>query len=216
MLSLITNPDEFFAELKEKDPSLKRPAIIVILLAMMVAYYQFKVTMKISTALPPDIARFFVVGAYINAISSVIGIFAVWLITAAIMHGLSAFFDGRGEFRRTFEFAGYGFLPSLFGSAVTIPASLSYIENAALLKLDVKELAADPEVLTKAILSQIPSEYVHSALVLNIAITIWGLLMWCFAVKNAREIDGRKAFVCAAIPTAIFGGYQVLSLVRMG
>ena len=215
MLSLITNPDEFFAELKEKDPSLKRPAIIVILLAMMVAYYQFKVTMKISTALPPDIARFFVVGAYINAISSVIGIFATWLIVAVIMHGLSAFFDGRGEFRRTFEFAGYGFLPSLFGSALTIPMSLSYVEKVVMPKVDVAELTADPRILAKAILSQIPAEYLHSTLLLNIAVTIWGLLIWCFAVKNAREIDGQKAFVCATIPTAIFGGYQVLSLMKL-
>ncbi len=216
MLSLITNPDKFFAKLKAKDPNLKKPAVIVILLAVMVAYYQFRVTLKLSTALPQDIARFFVAGAYINAIGSAIGIFATWLIVAAIMHGLSAFFDGSGEFRRTFEFAGYGFLPSLFGSAITIPASLSYIENAALPKLDVKELTTDPKILAKAILSQIPTEYSHSALLLNIAVTIWGLLIWTFAVKNAREISVRKAFVCAAIPTAIFGGYQVLSLIRIG
>ncbi len=70
MLSLITNPDKFFAKLKAKDPNLKKPAVIVILLAVMVAYYQFRVTLKLSTALPQDIARFFVAGAYINAIGS--------------------------------------------------------------------------------------------------------------------------------------------------
>jgi len=40
------------------------------------------------------------------------------------------FFDGKGSFRRTFEFTGYGFLPSLVGSAITtitIPLSF-YIE----------------------------------------------------------------------------------------
>ncbi len=186
--------------------------MIVFLLSILVAYYQFRVTMKIFGAPPADVARFFAVGAYIDAIGSAIGIFATWLITAVIMHGLSAFFEGRGEFRRTFESTGYGLLPSLFGSAITVPTGLSYIETAALPKFDAKELAANPGILAKAILSQIPAEYVHSALLLNFAVTIWGLLMWTFAVKNARETSVGKAFVCAAIPTAIFGFYQIFSL----
>ncbi len=185
MLSLIINPDGFFAELKEKNPDLKKPAVIVLLLAILVAYYQFRVTMKLSTALPEDLAKIFAAGAYVNAAGSVLGVFAVWLIAAAIMHGLSAFFDGKGEFRRTFEFTGYGFLPSLVGSAVTIPISLNY----------VAELTADPEILAKAILSQIPAEYLHSALLLNLAVTIWGLLMWTFAVKMPeRSMGGRLLF----------------------
>ncbi len=214
MLSLITNPDEFFAEMKEKNPDLKKPAVIVLLLGILVAYYQFRLGVKIATALPPDLANFVVVSAYISVIGSAIGVLATWLIAAAIMHGLSAFFDGKGEFRRTFEFAGYGFLPSLLGSAITIPMSLNYVEKVVMPKVDVAELTADPEILAKAILSQIPAEYLHSALLLNLAVTIWGLLMWCFAVKNAREVSVGKAFVCAAIPTAIFGGYQILSMLR--
>jgi len=43
------------------------------------------------------------------------------VIIAVIMHGLSAFFEGEGEFRRTFEFVGYGFFPSLVGSLITVP-----------------------------------------------------------------------------------------------
>ncbi|WP_202318940.1 Yip1 family protein [Archaeoglobus neptunius] len=216
MLSLITNPDRFFGELKEGEPNLKKPATIVVLLAAFAAYYQFRLVMKLSTALPDDLARFFEAGAYINAVSSVIGIFAVWFVTAAIMHGLSAFFDGRGEFKRTFEFTGYGFLPSLFGSAISIPISLNYMEKVVMPKVSAEDLTADPGILAKTILKQIPTGYLHSALVLNIAVTIWSLLIWNFAIKNARELDGRRSLICAAIPTAIFGGYQILSLISIG
>lgn len=51
-------------------------------------------------------------------ICSFISVFAVWLILAVIMHGLSAFFDDKGSFGRAFEFTGYGFLPSLIGSLI--------------------------------------------------------------------------------------------------
>ena len=66
---------------------------------------------KLSQAFPAEIVKFFLVGAYIGIIGSFIGIFAVWLILAVIMHGISSFFNGKGPFRRTFEFVGYGFPP---------------------------------------------------------------------------------------------------------
>jgi len=59
------------------------------------------------------------VGAYLEIIGSFIGVFAAWFIMAAMMHGISSFFGGKGSFRRTFEFTGYGILPSLIGSLIT-------------------------------------------------------------------------------------------------
>ncbi len=85
---------------------------------------------KLSQAFPPELARFFLVGAYIGIVGSFIGVFAVWLILAVIMHGISSFFGGRGSFRRTFEFTGYDFLPSLMDSAITVPMSAYYISKA--------------------------------------------------------------------------------------
>ncbi len=117
----------------------------------------------------------------------------MWLIIAAVMHGLSAFFDGRGEFRRTFEFSGYGFLPSLLGSAFTIPVSLKYVEGAAIQKIDVQELAANPEILVRSLVSHFPDGYVYSTIFLNLEL----------------------AMVCVAIPTAIFGLFQVTALMRL-
>jgi hypothetical protein len=38
-------------------------------------------------------------------------------------------------------------------------------------------------------------------------------LIWTFAIKNARGVGLKQAAVCAAIPTAIFGIYQVMALV---
>ncbi len=215
MLGLIINPDEFFAELKERGGSLKRPALIVLLLAAVISYYQYRLTLKLSTALPEDLANLFAAGAYINVVGSILGVFAAWVIVAAIMHGLSAFFDARGEFRRTFEFTGYGFLPSLFGSAITVPLSLRYIENAVLPEISAEELIADPGVLMRALMSQIPRDYISSILLLNVAVTLWSLVIWTFAVKNARSIELRKSLICAAVPSVIFCCYHIVSMLML-
>ncbi len=212
-MRLITNPDDFFHSMLSKNTNLKRPASIVLAISLLAALYQYRVTLKLSQAVPESLQSFFIAGAYIQLVSTFLGFFAVWLIIATVMHGLSAFFDGKGEFRRTFEFAGYGFLPSLIGSAVTVPVSLKYVEGAAIPKIDVQELAANPEILVKSLVSYFPDSYVYSAIFLNIAVTAWSFLIWTFAIKNARGVGLKQAAVCAAIPTAIFGIYQVMALV---
>ncbi|WP_318249234.1 YIP1 family protein [Geoglobus acetivorans] len=121
----------------------------------------------------------------------------------------------KGSFRRTFEFAGYGFLPSLVGSAITVPMSLHYISQAEIPKISFAQLQQNPDVMKEVMLSLIPKDFVHSNLIINIAVTIWSLTIWSFAIKHAREIELRKAFICALIPTLIFGAYQIWSILKM-
>jgi len=189
--------------------------VIVLALAILVSTYQYLLVTKISQAFPAEIARFFTVGAYIGVASSLIGVFAVWLITAAIMHATSAFFDGKGSFRRTFEFTGYGFLPSLVGSLITIPTSAYYVLNAEIPKISMEQLQQNPQIMKSLILSIIPQDLIYSNLIINLAVTVWSLTLWTFAVKNARNLTTRKAFMSALIPTLLFGMYQVWSLFRL-
>ena len=64
-------------------------------------------------------------------------------------------------------------------------------------------------------LSIIPKDLVYSNLIINVAVTIWSLTIWTFAIKHAREIELRKAFICALIPTLLFGVYQIWNLLKI-
>ena len=214
-MKLITNPNAFFDDLKYKSVQLRYPLIIVALLATIAALYQYLLITKMSQALPEDIAKFFVIGAYIGVIGSFIGVFAVWFIIALVMHAISAFFGGEGSFRRTFEFVGYGFLPSLIGSAITASFSAYYVVNSAVPEISIFELQTNPELLGEVLTSIIPRELIYSNVVISLAVTVWSLVIWSFAIKHARGIELRNAFVCALIPTVLFGIYQVWSVLRM-
>ncbi|AIG98407.1 hypothetical protein AFULGI_00016480 [Archaeoglobus fulgidus DSM 8774] len=215
-MRLITNPDTFFEELKQKDTRIRIPMLsIIVPLAVFVSMYQYFLTTKFSQAFPAEIAKFFTVGAYIGMAGSFIGIFAVWLILAVIMHGLSAFFGGEGSFRRTFEFAGYGFLPSLIGSAITVPMSVYYISNVEIPRISISQLQQNPDVMKAIMLSLLPKDLVYSNLIINLAITAWSLTVWSFAVKHAREVELKKAFISALIPTVLFGIYQIWSILNL-
>jgi len=215
-MKLITNPDEFFEELKHREVRIKIPLLTIIIpLAVLLSIYQYILAIKLSQAFPPELTRFFLIGAYIGIAGSFIGVFAVWLILAVIMHGISSFFEGKGSFRRTFEFVGYGFLPSLIGSAITVPMSLNYVMNVEVPKITIAQLQQNPNVVKTVMLSLIPKSLIYSNLIINIAITIWSLTIWTFAVKHAREIELRKAFITALIPTVLFGIYQLWSILKL-
>ncbi len=214
-MKLITDPNGFFEELKEKEVRIRKPLVIVLALAVLISAYQYFLVTKISQAFPPELAKFFAVGAYIGIIGSFIGMFAVWLILAVIMHGLSAFFGGKGSFRRTFEFVGYRVLPSLVGSAITVPMSWYYISQAEVPKISLAQLQQNPNVMKTVMFSLIPKDLVYSNIIINLAITAWSLTIWTFAIKHARNIELRKAFITALIPTIIFGAYQIWSILKL-
>jgi hypothetical protein len=214
-MKLITNPNEFFQKLSREDIRIRKPMMIVVALAIVVSAYQYLLITKLSQVFPPEIAKFFLIGAYIGIVGSFIGMFAVWLILAVIMHGLSSFFDGKGSFRRTFEFVGYGFLPSLVGSLITSPLSAYYITKAEIPRISIEQLQQNPDIMKTLMISLIPHELVYSNLMINLAVTAWSLTIWSFALKHARGVELRKAFVCALIPTALFGIYQIWSILKL-
>ncbi len=213
-MRLIMNPDRFFEELKQRDVKIRILLLIVLAIAVITSAYQYLLMSKLAQAFPAELAKFLMIGAYVGIVGSFIGMFAVWVINAAIMHVISALFDGKGSFRRTFEFVGYGFLPSLIGSLITVSISAYFISQAHIPAIDVGQIQ-NKEVMKTLMLSIIPRDLLYSNLMINAAVTVWSLTIWTFAIKHAREIPTKKAFVSALIPTAVFGLYQIYSVMNL-
>jgi len=124
-MKLITNPDEFFTELKRRNVRIKVPLLTIVLpLAIIMAIYQFLLISKLSQVFPREIAQFFMIDAYIEIISTFIGVFAAWVLMAAIMHGLSSFLVVEVNSGEPLSLSVNGFLPSLVGEIITLPMSL--------------------------------------------------------------------------------------------
>jgi len=69
-MRLITNPDDFFHSMLSKNTNLKRPASIVLAISLLAALYQYRVTLKLSQAVPESLQSFFIAGAYIQLVST--------------------------------------------------------------------------------------------------------------------------------------------------
>ncbi|WP_245528976.1 Yip1 family protein [Methanotorris formicicus] len=149
----------------------------------------------------------------ITAVSSLIGGFISWLLIAGVMHLISMAFNGVGSFKRTFEFTGYGFLPNLIALCITIPIGYYFLSNAHIQTLTMAQLQ-NPVVVKQVMSSIIPKPMIYTNLLIGIAVSLWNLGLWTYGIKYARNLELKKAFIVALIPTVLFGAYQLYSVAK--
>lgn len=210
--NIISNPDGFFHELMQKEINLKRPFLIVLIVALITSVNQYFIVSKMAEAFPPDLSRFLMIGAYTGVISSLITLLMVWVIISLIIFAISSIFGGRGSFKRLFEFAGYGFIPSIFSSLITTPVMVYYISKAHIPKLNTDIQSG--EFGREFMRALMPQDVVYFNLIVSIAFMLWSFTIWTFSVKNARNLDTKKAVITVLTPLVIYVGYTVFAVMR--
>jgi hypothetical protein len=212
--NLILNPNGFFENLKQGDVSLKKPFLIIIVLSAIGSINQYLILDKLSQAFPAELSGFLMIGAYIGIFSSFITILVVWLVITAIMYAISSILGGQGSFKRTFEFTGYGFLPSILASIITTPVTAYYIFNARVPELSMADVQ-NRELMKNLMKSLMPTDVIYFNLIVGFAFAIWNLTIWTFAIKNARELTTKSAIITVLIPSCayiVYIAYATLSL----
>ncbi|WP_456374636.1 YIP1 family protein [Methanocaldococcus sp.] len=210
---LILNPNNFFKNLVNREISLKEPFIIVLIFSILLSIYSYYTSSVMFKIFPPDMQSMLSFMTIISAISAFIGGFVAWLLIAIVMHIISMAFGGKGSFKRTFEFTGYGFLPNLIALCITIPIGYYFLSNVHIPALSMEQLK-NP-IIVKMVMKQIfPKTLIYTNTLIGFAVTIWNLYIWTYAIKYARNLELKKAFITALIPTVIFGLYQLYSVLK--
>ncbi len=210
---LILNPNDFFKNLSCKETSLKTPFLIVLIFSVLMSAYTYYTTSIMFKIFPSDMQSMMSIMIIITAVSSLVGGFISWLLVAAVMHIISIAFKGEGSFKRTFEFTGYGFLPNLIALCITIPIGYYFLSNAHIPTLTMAQLK-NPVVVKQVMSSIIPKTMVYVNLLIGIAVSLWNLGLWTYGIKYARNLELKKAFIVALIPTVLFGIYQLYSVAK--
>ncbi len=211
---LITNPNDFFKDLSYKEISLKMPFLIVLIFSVLMSIYTYYTTSIMFKIFPSDMQSMMALSTIIAAVSALVGGFISWLLIAAIMHIISIAFKGEGPFKRTFEFTGYGFLPNLIGLCITIPIGYYFLSNAHIPTLTMAQLQ-NPIVVKQVMSSIFPKTMLYVNLLIGIAVSLWNLGLWTYGIKYARNLELKKAFIVALIPTVLFGAYQLYSIAKL-
>ena len=213
MLEVLTNPDKFFETRKKGEESLKLPVFIVLISGIIGGISTFlssSIMMEaMAKTLPPEAQGFMSFMPIGSAIGAVIASFIAWLIIAAVFFGISCIFKGEGKFKRTLEFVGYGYIPTIIGGLISAVLVYNFVTTVQIPPITITDPAEIQEVITPLMKS--PMLMLSSAV--SILFMLWSANIWVFGLKHARNLSTRNALITVAIPVAAYILYSVYQMV---
>lgn len=202
-MSVVTDPDGFY-ETVELDFIVRRSFAVVALAGvasalpnLVVLYYQLQTEPGSATSL-------LLIGGALTVVSSLLSVFAFWLIYAGIIHvSAMVMTDGsalsvpEGTFRRLCLLVAWGFVAdAIVGLNRTLTTFLTLrqtFSSASLSELNAAVMSASLQ----------NSPAMRMMVGVTVLILIWRWFIWTFAVKHTYETGLRRSVAIAAIPSVI-------------
>jgi hypothetical protein len=216
ILDVLIRPDTFFRNVITERESLKVPLLIVLcgaIIGAIQAYLVGGLTSKLMGALMPGMETIIVISTIIGAI---IATFLIWIILTALFYGLSFLFKGQGSFGRCLEVTGYGYLPQILGSLISVIIAFIYVPKVVVPEISTAALQ-DPQAIQDAVkvLLHDPAmmEMTQLVTVISIVFLLWSANNWIFGMKYARNIPLRDAAICVGAPVLVYVLYMAYTLV---
>jgi hypothetical protein len=215
LLDVLFRPDEFFSKIKTENESLKMPALIILaggIVAAIYGYLMAGMSAKMMAGVMPGMEWIL---PLVAIPSTIIVTFIVWLIGAGVFYLVSFAFKGQGSFNRVLEIVGYGYLPQIAGSLITVVAAIIYIPKITVPTVTLAQLQ-DPgmaEQVTKAFMHDpVMMELTQITTLVSIVFMLWSAHIWIFGMKHARGLSPRDAAICVGIPVVLYVLYLTYNL----
>ena len=203
VVEALINPGKFFQEKMGQEESLMIPALILLVvgaIGMVSAYLVSGVTMRL---MPVDVQTYATLIVVIGGASAIIGAFLLWIVFSVIFFVISALMGGKGSFRRTLEFVGYGYIPQAIGAVVSLVIIFTYVSSVVVTPVsDLTMLQSAVQQLTKNPLLQLAS-------LVGVLFVLWSANIWIFGMKYARNLATRDAALAVGIPIVAYIVYML-------
>ncbi|MDD1686212.1 Yip1 family protein [Methanoregula sp.] len=213
---ILLRPGAFFADLMgQKDESLKWPLLIVLAGGIVAAGYGYLIgglTAQMMAGAYPGIDVIILLSTIIGA---ALGVFIFWLVWTAVVFALSMAFKGEGSVKSTLQVVGYGYLPQVIGSVVTLIVAYEYVPKIVVPQV-TSAMLQDPvamQAVTKALLLD-PAmlELTQITSLIAIVFLLWSANIWIFGIQQARKLSPRDAALCVGIPVVAYIIYMIYNL----
>jgi hypothetical protein len=212
---ILFRPDAFFNNAMNEKESLKIPALIILTGGIVVAAYAYlmgELSARMMAGLMPGMDSFIMFSAVIGAL---VFTFISWLIAAGVFYIVSVFFKGEGSFSRVMEVVGYGYLPQIAGSLITLVAAIEYLPKVTVPIL-TKAALQDPvaiEAAMKAFMHD-PAmlELTQITTLVSVVFMLWSAHIWIFGLKHARRLSPQNAAICVGVPVVLYVLYTIYKL----
>lgn len=215
LTDILIKPNAFFANVVGEKESFKLPVLILLAGGILAAAYGYligEISGRMMAGALPGLDMIITLG---SAAGALIGVFIFWVVWTGIVFLISIAFKGKGNFKRTLQVIGYGYLPQVFGTLLTLIAALEYLPKVVVPQVSAS-MMQDPatmQAVTKALMND-PAmlQLTQISTVISVVFLLWSANIWIFGVQHAREISTRNAAICVGIPVIIYIAYVVFTL----
>jgi hypothetical protein len=186
---LMTHPDQFYREGVDDSP-LWHPAVLVLCAGAINVSRSLMTAQHLSVSVEGLGRTALGVAQLVGVLVGLASVFAIWVVFSAAMHGLSGILgSASGEFRKTFQYVGWGFLPSILGGLFDTYATWSALKHVP--------ASVSPEQLQAATQS-LPVMNVATGI--GFVVMAWQAFIWLFAIRHARALSLRRSAVVVSLP----------------
>jgi len=217
LMDLLVRPERFFSAQEENEPNLKIPAAIALagaIIAAIAGYAQVSLYTELFSGTSSGEMSGMIIGIGLPVGAFIFFLIIYWIVLAGAFHLISMHFMGSGKFTRTLANTGYGLVPVIIGSIISIFVFLNYLPHIV---VPVIRNMQDPTVIQEAMQELIHDpammEYTQISMVISILFIIWSANIWIFGVRQARSITLAQACITVIIPIAILIIYLVITMV---
>jgi hypothetical protein len=215
MSNILINPNAFFKDALTEKENLKIPGLIVTILGIISAVYAYLIgglTGKMLGGMLPGMESIIAISTVLGAL---FGVFIFWMIWTGVFYLISVIFKGKGSFKKSLEFIGYGYLPQIFGVLFTIIVALQYIPRIVVPQI-TSAASQDPQMIidaTKALMHD-PAmmEMTQITSIISIIFLLWSANIWISGIKNARQLSDRDSALCVGVPVVIYILYIIFTM----
>ena len=215
LLDILVRPRAFFQNAIVEKENLIIPGLIVLALGIVSAVYAYLIgglTGKMMAGLMPGMESIIAISTIFGAL---FGIFIFWVIWTGIFFLISSLFKGKGTFKRSMEFIGYGYLPQIFGALLTVIVAFQYIPKVIVPGITTAA-GQDPQLIQEAVkaLMHDPSmrEMTQITSIISIVFLLWSANIWISGIRHARQLSERDAALCVGIPVVVYILYIIYAM----
>jgi hypothetical protein len=215
LIDILIRPGAFFQDAIAEKESLKIPGLIVLALGIFSAVYAYLIgglTGKMMAGLIPGMESIIAISTIFGAL---FGIFVFWGIWTGVFYLISSLFKGKGTFKRSLEFIGYGYLPQIFGAILTVIVAIQYIPRVVVPEITAAA-SQDPQLIQEAVktLMRDPAmmEMTQIISIISIVFLLWSANIWIFGMRNARQLSERDSALCVGIPVVVYILYMIYTM----
>lgn len=215
IIDILIRPSQFFSGLDTEKESMTLPLLILLAGGITAAAYGYLIGGVTAQMMGGAMAGLDTIVLLSSVIGAFLGTFIFWVIWAALVYGISIVFKGSGNFSGTLKVIGYGYLPQVIGTVITLIAAFEYVPKIVVPKITssmMQDPAAVQQVTTALLKDPAMVELTQISTLVTIVFLLWSANIWIFGLQHARKLSMRDAAICVGLPVIAWILYMIYTL----